>query len=118
MISELDMIPDIDFEEEEDDDLEGEEDFLNEESSQVVRLVDQVIINAYRNDASDIHIEPSPETPEDRHPLSNGRCLPGIRPGTRTYVPGNLSGSKSWRALISPKDGFPRTAKSNSGGKG
>ena len=62
MISELDMIPDIDFEEEEDDFSEEEENLLNEESSQVVRLVDQVIINAYRNDASDIHIEPSPET--------------------------------------------------------
>lgn len=62
MISELDMIPDIDFEEEEIDFSEEEEDLLNEESSQVVRLVDQVIINAYRNDASDIHIEPSPET--------------------------------------------------------
>jgi type II secretory ATPase GspE/PulE/Tfp pilus assembly ATPase PilB-like protein len=62
MISELDMIPDIDFEEEEDDFSEEDEDLLNEESSQVVRLVDQVIINAYRNNASDIHIEPSPET--------------------------------------------------------
>ena len=62
MISELDMIPDIDFEEEEDDFPEEEENLLNEESSQVVRLVDQVIINAYRNNASDIHIEPSPET--------------------------------------------------------
>ncbi len=62
MISELDMIPDIEFEEEDDDDLDPEEELLNEESSQVVRLVDQVIINAYRNDASDIHIEPSPET--------------------------------------------------------
>ncbi|OQY47734.1 MAG: general secretion pathway protein GspE [Desulfobacteraceae bacterium 4572_87] len=62
MISELDMIPDIDFEEEEDDLHEEEEDLLNEESSQVVRLVDQVIINAYRSNASDIHIEPSPET--------------------------------------------------------
>ncbi len=62
MISELDMIPDIDFEEEEEDLLEAEEDLLNEESSQVVRLVDQVIIDAYRNNASDVHIEPSPET--------------------------------------------------------
>jgi type II secretory ATPase GspE/PulE/Tfp pilus assembly ATPase PilB-like protein len=62
MISELDMIPDIDFEEEEDDALDEEEALLNEESSQVVRLVDQIIINAYRNNASDIHIEPSPET--------------------------------------------------------
>ncbi len=62
MITELDMIPDIDFEEEDDDDLESEEALLDEESSQVVRLVDQVIITAYRNNASDIHIEPSPET--------------------------------------------------------
>ena len=62
MISELDMIPDIEFEEEAEDGLEPEEELLNEESSQVVRLVDQVIINAYRNNASDIHIEPSPET--------------------------------------------------------
>ncbi|MCP4576884.1 MAG: type II/IV secretion system protein [Deltaproteobacteria bacterium] len=62
MITELDMIPDIDFEEEEDDTLEEEDALLNEESSQVVRLVDQIIINAYRNNASDIHIEPSPET--------------------------------------------------------
>lgn len=54
----LDMIPDIDFEEEED----FEEDFadeLNESSSQVVRMVDQIIISAYRKGASDIHIEPS-----------------------------------------------------------
>ena len=62
MISELDMIPDIDFEEEEDDLQEEEDDLLNEESSQVVRLVDQIIINAYRSNASDIHVEPSPET--------------------------------------------------------
>ncbi len=62
MISELDMIPDVCFEEEEEDDLEEEDERLNEQSSQVVRLVDQIIINAYRNNASDIHIEPSPET--------------------------------------------------------
>ena len=65
MISELDMIPDISFEEEEDEDLE-EDDLLNEDSSQVVRLVDQIIINAYRSNASDIHIEPSPETRKTR----------------------------------------------------
>ena len=62
MITELDMIPDVDFEEEEDDLQEEEDNLLNEESSQVVRLVDQIIINAYRKNASDIHIEPSPET--------------------------------------------------------
>jgi type II secretory ATPase GspE/PulE/Tfp pilus assembly ATPase PilB-like protein len=62
MISELDIIHDIDFEEEDDDTLEEEDELLDEDSSQVVRLVDQVIINAYRSNASDIHIEPSPET--------------------------------------------------------
>ena len=54
----FDLIPDIDFEEEE----ESEEDFsddLDEESSQVVRTVDQILISAYRKDASDIHVEPS-----------------------------------------------------------
>ena len=55
-----DIIPDVAFEEEE----EVEEDVggLDESSSQVVKFVDQVIITAYRNDASDIHIEPSPVT--------------------------------------------------------
>jgi len=55
-----DIIPDIAFEEEE----EVEEDMggLDESSSQVVKFVDQVLITAYRNNASDIHIEPSPIT--------------------------------------------------------
>ena len=35
---------------------------LDESSSQVVKFVDQVLITAYRNSASDIHIEPSPQT--------------------------------------------------------
>jgi type II secretory ATPase GspE/PulE/Tfp pilus assembly ATPase PilB-like protein len=54
------IIPDIAFEEEE----EVEEDMggLDESSSQVVKFVDQVLITAYRNNASDIHIEPSPIT--------------------------------------------------------
>ncbi|MBW1840571.1 MAG: Flp pilus assembly complex ATPase component TadA [Deltaproteobacteria bacterium] len=55
-----DMIPDIEFEEEVDDDEEIEE--LDESSSQVVRMVDQILISAYRKGASDIHIEPSPLT--------------------------------------------------------
>ena len=59
MLTELDAIPDISFEEEEE---EEEDDSLNEKSSQVVRFVDQVLVNAYRNNASDIHIEPSPVT--------------------------------------------------------
>ena len=52
-----DIIPDISFEEEEEfeEDLKG----LDESSSQVVKFVDQVLVTAYRNQASDIHIEPS-----------------------------------------------------------
>ena len=62
MIAELDMIPDISFEEEEEEeDLEMSEE-TDESSSQVVRLVDQVIITALRKNASDIHVEPSPIT--------------------------------------------------------
>jgi type II secretory ATPase GspE/PulE/Tfp pilus assembly ATPase PilB-like protein len=49
-------IPDITFEEEREE-LTVEE--ADESSSQVVKLVDQVIIAAYRKNASDIHIEPS-----------------------------------------------------------
>lgn len=42
------------------EDLPKEEDLdINEHSSEVVRLVDQVLINAYAQRASDIHIEPS-----------------------------------------------------------
>ena len=52
-----DIIPDISFEEEEEveEDIKG----LDESSSQVVKFVDQVLVTAYRNKASDIHIEPS-----------------------------------------------------------
>ncbi len=55
-----DIIPDVTFEEEEEieEDIRG----LDESSSQVVKFVDQVLITAFRNDASDIHIEPSPLT--------------------------------------------------------
>jgi type II secretory ATPase GspE/PulE/Tfp pilus assembly ATPase PilB-like protein len=51
------IIPDISFEEEEevDEDISG----LDESSSQVVKFVDQVLVTAFRNKASDIHIEPS-----------------------------------------------------------
>jgi len=55
-----DFIPDVSFEEEE----EIEEDLsdIDEASGQVVKFVDQVLITAFRNNASDIHIEPSPIT--------------------------------------------------------
>ncbi|MEA2039269.1 MAG: ATPase, T2SS/T4P/T4SS family [Thermodesulfobacteriota bacterium] len=56
----FDMVPDISFDEEEI--LEEEKDLLDESSGQVVRLVDQTIVTAYRMDASDIHVEPSPIT--------------------------------------------------------
>ena len=58
-LDDFDLIPDISFEEEEEE-IEVEE--ADEASSQVVRLVDQTIIAAYRKNASDIHIEPSPVT--------------------------------------------------------
>jgi type II secretory ATPase GspE/PulE/Tfp pilus assembly ATPase PilB-like protein len=62
MLNELDLIPDISFEEDEDEiEIEMEEK-VDETSSQVVRLVDQVIVTALRRNASDIHIEPSPVT--------------------------------------------------------
>ena len=54
----FDMIPDVEFEEE--DDTDDQMDEVDESSSKVVKLVDQFIIAAYRKNASDIHIEPSP----------------------------------------------------------
>ncbi len=48
--------PDVTFVEEPD---EEEPEEVDEASGQVVRLVDQIIITAYRKNASDIHIEPS-----------------------------------------------------------
>ena len=55
-----DIIPDVAFEEEDEveDDIAG----LDESSSQVVKFVDQVLVTAYRQGASDIHVEPSPDT--------------------------------------------------------
>ncbi len=60
IIENLDMIPDVSFEEEEDIELEEDVGALDESSSQVVKLVDQVLVSAYRKNVSDIHIEPSP----------------------------------------------------------
>jgi len=54
-------IPDISFEEEEDED-EYDDETVDGSSSKVVKLVDQCIIAAYRKGASDIHVEPSPVT--------------------------------------------------------
>ncbi|MBW2488879.1 MAG: type II/IV secretion system protein, partial [Deltaproteobacteria bacterium] len=52
-----DIIPDISFEEEEE--IEEDSKGLDESSSQVVKFVDQVLVTAFRNKASDIHVEPS-----------------------------------------------------------
>ncbi|SPD72032.1 Type II/IV secretion system protein [uncultured Desulfobacterium sp.] len=54
------LIPDISFEEE----MEREEDTgsYDEASGKVVKFVDHIIVAAYRKNASDIHIEPSPVT--------------------------------------------------------
>jgi len=54
------IIPDVSFEVEEE--VELDKDIVDESSSQVVRLVDQVLITAHRKKVSDIHIEPSPIT--------------------------------------------------------
>jgi type II secretory ATPase GspE/PulE/Tfp pilus assembly ATPase PilB-like protein len=53
-----DLIPDIFFEEE---DPEEEQEVVDERSTQVVRLVDQILITAYRKNVSDVHIEPVPD---------------------------------------------------------
>jgi type II secretory ATPase GspE/PulE/Tfp pilus assembly ATPase PilB-like protein len=52
-----DIIPDITFEEEEDD--IDDMPMMDESSSQVVKFVDQVMVTAFREGVSDIHIEPS-----------------------------------------------------------
>jgi len=57
MLEELDMISFVNFEEEEEEDEVDHS--LDESSSKIVKLIDQVIVTAFRNNASDIHIEPS-----------------------------------------------------------
>lgn len=56
--NEFDEMPDIAFEEEADEE-EDQGPSYSESSGQIVRLVDQTIISAYRKGASDIHIEPN-----------------------------------------------------------
>jgi len=56
-MEEFDQLPDIAFEEVEDEEQPGE--IVDEASGKIVQLVDQTLITAYRKDASDIHIEPS-----------------------------------------------------------
>ncbi|MBU1570964.1 MAG: Flp pilus assembly complex ATPase component TadA [Proteobacteria bacterium] len=52
------FVPDVSFEVEEDTEIE--KDIVDESSSQVVKLVDQILVTAFRKKVSDIHIEPSP----------------------------------------------------------
>lgn len=57
LTDDLDLLGDIAFE---DDEPDTEElDALDESASKVVRLVDQVLVTAYRDGVSDIHVEPS-----------------------------------------------------------
>ena len=56
MLEELDMMSFVSFEEEVEEEVE---DTLDESSSKIVKLIDQVFVTAFRNNASDIHIEPS-----------------------------------------------------------
>ena len=58
MLEELDMLHYVTFEEE-DEDVEDQTESPDESSSKVVKLIDQIIVTAFRNNASDIHIEPS-----------------------------------------------------------
>jgi len=59
-IEDFELMPDVAFEEEEEEEIVDEG--YDEASGKIVKLVDQVIIAAYRKNASDIHIEPSPIT--------------------------------------------------------
>ncbi len=56
-LDDFDLIPDVSFEEDEDE-VEEDEGY-DEASGRIVKLVDQIIIAAYRKNSSDIHIEPS-----------------------------------------------------------
>ena len=58
-ITDFDVIPDVSFEEENEQVEERIEEF-DEASGKVVKLVDQILVAAYRKNASDIHVEPSP----------------------------------------------------------
>ncbi len=63
MLEELDMLSFAGFEEEAEEEIE---DVLDESSSKIVKLIDQVVVAAFRNNASDIHIEPSITTRKTR----------------------------------------------------
>lgn len=54
------FMPEISFEEELYGEVEEEGGDKEENSGEIVRMVDQILISAFRQGASDIHIEPSP----------------------------------------------------------
>jgi type II secretory ATPase GspE/PulE/Tfp pilus assembly ATPase PilB-like protein/tetratricopeptide (TPR) repeat protein len=56
------MLPDISFEEDSEERELSPEEIVDESSSKIVRFVDQVLVTAYRDKISDIHIEPSTVT--------------------------------------------------------
>lgn len=57
----FDMLPDIEFEDD-DEHIDTTTLDVDESSSQIVKMVDHILVTAYRRGASDIHIEPSPVT--------------------------------------------------------
>ena len=54
--------------------------------NELVKLVNKIIIDAYKQGASDIHIEPRPGKEKDPHPFSQGRLAGALHRG-----PGQLS---------------------------
>ena len=58
---------------------------VDEASGQVVKLIDQILVTAYRKEASDIHVEPSIRDKGNRHPLPAGRRMPGIPPAPQLH---------------------------------
>ncbi|MBW1769065.1 MAG: type II/IV secretion system protein, partial [Deltaproteobacteria bacterium] len=59
MLDDFDVLSDVSFEEEE---AEDEIEEFSEASGQIVKLMDQTLVSAWRTNASDIHIEPYPIT--------------------------------------------------------
>jgi len=62
ILYDFEILPDVSFEEGVEEETEEEKEEFGDTSSNVVRLVDQVIMAAWKTNASDIHIEPSPIT--------------------------------------------------------
>lgn len=60
-MNDFDVIPDVSFEED-NEPVEETSSEYDEASGKVVKLVDQILVAAYRKSASDIHVEPSPMT--------------------------------------------------------